>query len=293
MPQLKKLSYKLGLLGIYSLPCFIFQVLTCALRMAQRKAYEDSKSSLNFSAWILHMQKESDMFQYWDLILGFQALFLVFMNAQRGRNFKLFVASLIKLLPYVVMLDRSNYARWLPVAIHDLLRLEDMHPELFKFFDDGNFVLSKIRKLFSACAFDQVHEWSNDDIRKVMGAILSNASLRATLAAPEIMRLVSEWEINSGYAEEPVETVQSHHEDHPARQELFHQDVFKQLDAIVTVCNPYSISLIGGPISYIHTHEAMPHSAEIAKTVRSMVSIGVAWIDDYYYNRIITGNLVL
>ena len=50
------------------------------------------------------------------------------------------MASLIKLLHYVVMLDRSNYARWLPVAIHDLLRLEDMHPELFKFFDDGNFV---------------------------------------------------------------------------------------------------------------------------------------------------------
>ena len=45
------------------------------------------------------------------------------MNAQRGRNFKLFVASLIKILPHVVMLDRSNYARWLPVAIHDLLRL--------------------------------------------------------------------------------------------------------------------------------------------------------------------------
>ena len=50
------------------------------------------------------------------------------------------MASLIKLLHYVVMLERSNYARWLPVAINDLLRLEDMHPELFKFFDDGNFV---------------------------------------------------------------------------------------------------------------------------------------------------------
>ena len=50
------------------------------------------------------------------------------------------------------------------------------------------------------------------------------------------MRLVSEWELNSGYAKEPVEAVQSYQEDHPVRQELFHQDVFKQLDAIVYEC---------------------------------------------------------
>ena len=66
------------------------------------------------------MQKRSPTFMYWDLILRYETLILIFVRAHREKNFALYVEILEKLTPLFFALDHVNYARWMPVHIRDM-----------------------------------------------------------------------------------------------------------------------------------------------------------------------------
>ena len=67
-------------------------------------------------------------------------------------------------------LDHTNYARWLPVHVRDMVMLSDTHPEVYDKFMKGNFVVQKSGKKFSLIAKDQAHEQSNKSLQAHGGA---------------------------------------------------------------------------------------------------------------------------
>ena len=73
-------------------------------------------------------------------------------------------------------------------------------PDVYDEFMLGNFVLQKTDKPFSAIALDQVHEQNNATIKGAGGVIdlfssdIESALRRRDVAAPDICRLVSEYE---------------------------------------------------------------------------------------------------
>lgn len=69
------------------------------------------------------------------------------------------------------VLDLSNYSRWLPVHIRDLMELEMRHPSLYTEFLDGKFVGQKTKHRFSMIALDQNHEQENEMIKGDGGAV--------------------------------------------------------------------------------------------------------------------------
>ena len=71
--------------------------------------------------------------------------------------------------PLFLSLDHTNYARWMPIHIHDIKAL----PEAIKieFNDKGNFVLRKSQKAFSFIPFDQAHEQENKVVKGSGGAV--------------------------------------------------------------------------------------------------------------------------
>ena len=71
------------------------------------------------------MLDRSPTFMYWDLIMRYETLILIFIRAHIEKNFPLYVDVLEELTPLFFALDHVNYARWMPVHIRDMKSLPD------------------------------------------------------------------------------------------------------------------------------------------------------------------------
>ena len=89
----------------------------------------------------------------------------------RGRKFELYIQVLGIHVPWMFALDLTNYSRWLPVHIRDLMMLKEKHPLVYDEFIAGKFVVQKTQRLFSMIALDQNHEQENAIIKGDGGAI--------------------------------------------------------------------------------------------------------------------------
>ena len=104
------------------------------------------------------MSSESPTFGYWQLVMDLEKKVLMFVRAQRSKDFFLYIQSLKDLVPYFFALDHGNYARWTSVHIRDLCSLPE---SIHKAFCRGFWVLSKTKRRFSAIPVDQCHEQNN------------------------------------------------------------------------------------------------------------------------------------
>ena len=142
------------------------------------------------------MLERSPTFMYWDLVLKYETLILIFIRAHRERNFHLYVQVLEKLTPLFFALDHVNYARWMPVHIKDMKSLPG--PIKDEFEKQGHWVLSKTNNLFSSIPVDQAHEQQNAYVKGTGGCIglTENpvAFRRWMLSGPELARLLNQFE---------------------------------------------------------------------------------------------------
>ena len=89
----------------------------------------------------------------------------------READFNLYVEVLIRLVPWFFALGHSNYARWIPVHLRDMVNLKELHPSVYEQFMCGNFTVKKAAHAFSAIAIDQAHEQNNAIVKGDGGAI--------------------------------------------------------------------------------------------------------------------------
>ena len=142
------------------------------------------------------MCKKSPTFMYWDLILRYEILILIFVRAHREKNFPLYADVLEKLTPLLFALDHVNYARWIAVHIRDMKFLSSSIRDEFE--EQGHWVLSKTNNKFSAIPIDQAHEQENAFVEGSGGCIglTENpaAFRRWMLSGPELARLQRKFE---------------------------------------------------------------------------------------------------
>ena len=156
------------------------QVTASSLYILLRRSYESytmslmpEESPLTFEEWCCQRSQEIPQFNFWytTCTLRLELLVLTFIRSLREGNFGLYIDSLTALAPWHFSLDHTNYARWLPVHIRDMSTLNTMHPEIAAEFTEGNFVVRKSRRTFSAIALDQAHEQNNAAVKCEAGAI--------------------------------------------------------------------------------------------------------------------------
>ncbi len=99
------------------------QVTLLTLQKLQREAFLKIGSNLSEEAWRSDMLKKSPTFMFWDLILRYETLILIFVRAHREKNFPLYVHVLEELTSLFFALDHVNYSRWIPVHIRDMKHL--------------------------------------------------------------------------------------------------------------------------------------------------------------------------
>lgn len=106
-------------------------------------------------------------------------------------NFALYCEALSELIPYFFANNNINYARWLPIHLRDMMSLEQHHPQVAREFHNGNFVVHKSCREFSAIAIDQAHEQANAVIKGDGGAI-------GVTEDPSALRSCWPWSESSG-----------------------------------------------------------------------------------------------
>ena len=207
------------------------QVTLLTLHKLREEAFmltAGSKDVESITAWRNDMQKKSPTFMYWDFIMMYETLILIFVRAHREKNFPLYVKVLEELTPLFFALDHVNYSRWMPVHIRDMKSLPATVRDEFE--KDGHWLLSKTMNTFSAIPFDQAHEQENNIVKGSGGAVglTENpvAFRRWMLSGPEMAILLKQFEEEylTDYDVENTET--SHHHEHGmASQKTFQRQV--------------------------------------------------------------------
>lgn len=159
----------------------------------------------------------------------------------READFELYKSSLDELIPYFFANNNTNYARWLPIHLRDMLSIENQHPDVAREFKKGNFAIHKSPKNFSSMAIDQAHEQNNAIIKGDGGAIGltedPSALRRWTVAGPEVSRLLAEYE-NSAGSKTKVNNLQ-HHEQNLTTQRAFYKNVKSLTTTLEELGNPF------------------------------------------------------
>ncbi len=113
--------------------------------------------------WESQMAQRSPTFQFWNMILKYETLIMIFIRAHRAKQFSLYVEVLEALVPLFFALDHVNYARWVPIHLRDMKSLPSAIREQFE--QKGNWVISKTNNKFSTIPIDQAHEQENKNVK--------------------------------------------------------------------------------------------------------------------------------
>ena len=143
------------------------QLTASALYALLNKAYAEREDELaledtpSFDKWCEERMSSSPHFQFWHIALQLELLYLVFVRSFRESDFELYLDAIQKLAAWCFALDHTNYARWLPVHLQDMLSLNDKQPYVYHQFQSNGFVVQKTSRRFSSIAVDQAHEQNN------------------------------------------------------------------------------------------------------------------------------------
>jgi len=139
-------------------------------------------------------------------------------------------------------LDITNYSRYLPIHIKDMAELETKHPEIYREFMNGNFVAQKTNNKFSSMALDQAHEQLNEELKsegRIIGLTSHPSALqRWTVAGPEIVRIIQEFEDDVQEKKLSIGDGK-HHEQQTSIQRRFMSDVNSLLSTLKEMGNPF------------------------------------------------------
>ena len=173
------------------------------LYLLRQKAYrhhcfDASEIPESFEARIQSSREQNPLFMFWSIILDLELLMCRFIRSLREGDFKLYVQRCDELCAWFHVMDHTNYTRWLPVHVHDTVRLSESHPEVHGEFLKGNVVVQRTSHKFSLFGKDQSHEQLNtllqahsDDV-----GLYDNpeALTLFMLAGPECSRCIAEFE---------------------------------------------------------------------------------------------------
>ena len=102
--------------------------------------------------WNNQRSQNVPQFKFWSMIIELELLMTRFVRSLREGDFPLYVQSCDELCSWFHALDHTNYARWLPVHVRDMVQLAQQNPEVHAEFMKGNSVVQKSRRKFSLMA---------------------------------------------------------------------------------------------------------------------------------------------
>ena len=208
------------------------------------------------------MESKQPLFYFWNMCIKLESLLMKFLPSQREGVYSAYVDSLAEIIPWMFTFERSHYARWLSVHLHELSNMQSISPNTYEEFVKGHFVTQKSSHKFSKLAHDQVHEQLNAMVKGdggVIGITENESSFRRWMVAgPEIAQLLIDYRQKR---EKGEKTNDRHHEQTPATQRKFVSDVTNVISIIKGYGNPFLED--SGDLLTLHTKVVMPEEVVI------------------------------
>ena len=119
---------------------------------------------------------------FWSDFIEIVQLLLCFIRSTITRNWLMHIQCLQEMLPWMAAYDRTNYARYVPLYILDMLQLQETHPDIHNRLMAGEFaVLLTKDRMFSSIPHGQTIEVTiNKDTKTsegLVGKTLRHASV--------------------------------------------------------------------------------------------------------------------
>ena len=115
---------------------------------------------------------KSKLFSFWEEYIAMVMILLQFIKAERTGNWNLHLSSTAAMIPHFFAMDRTNYARWMPIYLADMHMLEERHPKVFHEFSAGNHSISRSQQPFAQVWTDMALEQSINLDSKSKGGIV-------------------------------------------------------------------------------------------------------------------------
>ena len=117
------------------------QITACSLYLLQQKAYteycngvEEGCNKMSLEDWCEQRIEACPLFLFCSIILQLELEVMIYVRAIREGEFLLYIDALTKIVPWFFALGHTNYARWIPVHLRDMVSLNDKHPGVFAEF---------------------------------------------------------------------------------------------------------------------------------------------------------------
>ena len=100
---------------------------------------DEGQVTMSVEDWCATRADTSPQSKFWSIILKLEPKIMIYVRSLRERDFMLYIDALTEIVPWFFALWQTNYARWIPVHLRDMVALEDKHPDVFPEFMAGNF----------------------------------------------------------------------------------------------------------------------------------------------------------
>lgn len=271
---------------------YAHQVSLVSLSHLKQNAYLQYTSNVlgpceSYEMWCARKSANVHMFKYWSLVIELELLMCRFVRSLREGDFPLYVQVCDELCPWFFVLDHTNYARWLPIHVRDMVGLAESHPQVYAEYLKGNFTVQKSARKFSLIAKDQSHEQMNKVLQGCGGAsdLYDNTEALALymLAGPECVRMIEEFENVQKLTEGPT----GHHETAPGLQSRFLNDVKSFTKVVSELGNPFLAT--NQEFEALDTHDVMEN--EVVASLSQIQEVGQALHEEYVKTRLDKGTV--
>ena len=135
---------------------------------------DDNHPPVSFDSWSIERKQNGPQFQFWTIVMELELCILRYVRSLREANFAMYVDALTELVPWFFALEHTNYARWIPVHLRDMVALPTDRPRcLAKSFNAWPLLtVQKTECLFSSIPIDQAHEQTNALVNDDVGAVV-------------------------------------------------------------------------------------------------------------------------
>ena len=269
------------------------QVTAAALFALQQRAYKhyfdqliDTRNEqLKFDDWCQQKADTCPQFHYWATVLQLELTVLTYVRSLRQASFAMYIDALRELAVWFHAMDHTNYGRWIPVHLRDMMELPTAHPEIAQEFRAGNFTIQKTNRPFSNIPIDQAHEQNNAAIKGDGGAVgltdNPSALRRWMVAGPEVARLIEEFWDEADPGNRPEHTF--HHDQSASVQTAFLKDVQSMVNVMEDFGNPFEEE--SQDLLVLDTKEIAPPAAVDA--LRHAREVGQQQFDNFVRERLV------
>jgi len=156
----------------------------------RRNQTSESLQNLVSSESFLEHQRDFSRFQshcgpnetFWSEFIDMVQLLLCFIRSTRTRNWPMHLQCLQEMLLWMAAYDRTNYSRYVPLYILDMLQLPETHPDLHNRLMSGEFAVQLTdNRTFTCIPHDQTREVTINKDTKTSGGLIGKTLQHASV----------------------------------------------------------------------------------------------------------------